>query len=33
MIYYGKKGQHRAGEIIGVLLLDTVLPLPPGRCG
>jgi hypothetical protein len=30
MIYYGKKGQYRAGEIIGILLLDTVLPLPPG---
>jgi hypothetical protein len=30
MIYFGRAGQYSAGEAIGVLLLDCVLPLPPG---
>ncbi|MBF0529518.1 MAG: aspartate/glutamate racemase family protein [Deltaproteobacteria bacterium] len=30
MIYYGRPGQFSAGEAIGILLLDAVLPLPPG---
>ena len=30
MIYEAKEGQYSAGEAIGILLLDALLPLPPG---
>ena len=30
MIYKAKEGQYSAGEAIGILLLDALLPLPPG---
>ncbi|MEW6262877.1 MAG: aspartate/glutamate racemase family protein [Thermodesulfobacteriota bacterium] len=30
MIYRGRPGQYAAGEAIGILLLDCLLPLPPG---
>jgi len=30
MIYHAREGQYSAGEPIGILLLDALLPLPPG---
>jgi len=30
MIYNASKGRYSAGEAIGILLLDALLPLPPG---
>jgi hypothetical protein len=30
MIYKAREGQYSAGEAIGILLLDALLPLPPG---
>jgi len=30
MIYTARQGQYSAGEAIGILLLDALLPLPPG---
>lgn len=33
MIYHAKKGQVSYGEAIGILLLDTYIPFPPGDVG
>jgi hypothetical protein len=30
MIYQARQGQYSSGETIGILLLDALLPLPPG---
>lgn len=30
MIYHARQGQYSAGQAIGILLLDALLPLPPG---